>query len=81
MSHLGNRLACLEGRLKPDDDLVLVPGVPEHLCERYAELRGWDPEELKRTWCAPQWVRRSPRNTEIIAQLRARVTEMVGQRK
>jgi hypothetical protein len=76
MSHLGNRLARLEGRLKPDDDLVLVPGVPEHLCERYAELRGWDPEELKREWCAPRWVRRSKTDRDVMASLRAKLAAL-----
>jgi hypothetical protein len=76
MSHLGNRLARLEGRLKPDDDLVLVPGVPEDLCERYAELRGWDPEELKREWCAPRWVRRSKTDRDVMASLRAKLAAL-----
>jgi hypothetical protein len=47
MNRLGNHLERLEKRLGSDDDLVLVPACPNTLCEKYAELRGWDPEELK----------------------------------
>ncbi len=76
MNRLGNHLERLEKRLGSDDDLVLAPGAPEHFCEKYAELRGWDPEELKREWCAPRWVKRSELGMEMPASMRARFAEL-----
>ena len=50
-----------------------APGDDQALLEL---THNWDPEELKREWCAPRWVRQSKTDRDVMASLRAKLAAL-----